>query len=83
VFQQANHHDVQNFCELCVNFGFDGVVNRLEDWGTWADFAVQDVVNPAHSEHLAAIENLRTAHDTYADQIQFNASLVELCKPRK
>ena len=83
VFQQANHHDVQNFCELCVNFGFDGVVNRLEDWGTWADFAAQDVVNPAHSEHSVAIENLRQAHDSYADRIQFNASLVELCKPRK
>jgi len=83
VFQQANHHDVQNFCKLCVDFGFDGVVNRLEDWGTWSDFAVQDVVNPAHSEHSTAIENLRRAHDSYADRIQFNSSLVELCKPRK
>ena len=79
VFQQANHHDLQNFCKLCIDFGFDGVVNRLEDWGTWKDFAAQDVVDPAHSEHSAAIENLRRAHGYYADCIQFNASLANLC----
>jgi molybdenum cofactor biosynthesis enzyme MoaA len=84
VLQQANHKDIQNFCQLCINFGFNGVVNRLEDWGTWSDFAAQDAVgNIAHQDHAAAIKNLRTAHDLYADQIQFNASLVELCKPRK
>jgi MoaA/NifB/PqqE/SkfB family radical SAM enzyme len=80
VLQQANHRDIQNFCELCIDFGFNGVVNRLEDWGTWASFTEQDVVgNTAHPEHGAAIENLRTAHGYYADQIQFNASLVKLC----
>lgn len=84
VLQQANHTDVKNFCELCVDFGFNGVVNRLEDWGTWAAFHDQDVVgNIAHPEHSAAIQNLRTAYESYADQIQFNASLVELCQPRK
>lgn len=84
VLQQANHADIQNFCELCIDFGFNGVVNRLEDWGTWSAFHDQDVVgNTDHPEHLAAMENLRRAHDSYADQIQFNASLVELCKPRK
>jgi MoaA/NifB/PqqE/SkfB family radical SAM enzyme len=84
VLQQANYTDVQNFCDLCIDFGFDGVVNRLEDWGTWPSFHVQDVVgNTAHPQHSAAIENLRKAHDAYADQIQFNASLVNLCKPRK
>jgi MoaA/NifB/PqqE/SkfB family radical SAM enzyme len=80
VLQQANYRDIQNFCELCIDFGFKGVINRLEDWGTWASFAAQDVVgDTAHSEHAAAIENLRTAHGYYADQIQFNASLVKLC----
>lgn len=79
VFQQANYHDVQNFCELCIDFGFSGVINRLEDWGTWPNFAAQDVVNPAHSEHAAAIENLRRTHGYYADRIQFNASLADLC----
>jgi molybdenum cofactor biosynthesis enzyme MoaA len=84
VLQQANHKDIQNFCELCLDFGFNGVVNRLEDWGTWTDFAAQDAAgNTGHPDHAAVIKNLRTAHDLYADQIQFNASLVELCKPRK
>lgn len=84
VLQQANYADVQNFCKLCIDFGFNGVVNRLEDWGTWTAFHDQDVVgNTAHPDHAAAIKNLRTAYDLYADQIQFNASLVELCKPRK
>jgi MoaA/NifB/PqqE/SkfB family radical SAM enzyme len=80
VLQQANHQDIQNFCELCIDFGFRGVVNRLEDWGTWASFKEQDVVgNTDHPDHSAAIKNLRTAHGYYADQIQFNSSLVELC----
>jgi sulfatase maturation enzyme AslB (radical SAM superfamily) len=80
VLQQANHQDIQNFCELCIDFGFQGVVNRLEDWGTWASFKEQDVVgNTDHPDHSAAIKNLRTAHSYYADQIQFNSSLVQLC----
>lgn len=81
VLQQANHHDVQNFCELCIDFGFNGVVNRLEDWGTWSNFAQQDVIgNTQHPEHSAAIENLRRAYDYYADQIQFNSSLAQLAQ---
>lgn len=80
VLQQANHKDIQNFCRLCVDLGFNGVVNRLEDWGTWPTFNQQDVVgNTAHPEHGAAIENLRKAHGLYADQIQFNSSLIQLC----
>jgi hypothetical protein len=80
VLQQANHQDIQNFCELCIDFSFQGVVNRLEDWGTWASFKEQDVVgNTDHPDHSAAIKNLRTAHSYYADQIQFNSSLVQLC----
>jgi hypothetical protein len=79
VFQQANYQDVENFCKLCIDFGFSGVVNRLEDWGTWTNFVAQDVVNPAHADHAAAIENLRRAHGYYADRIQFNSSLIDLC----
>jgi len=84
VLQAANHHDVQNFCEVCISFGFNGVVNRLEDWGTWPSFVQHDVVgNADHPQHAAAIKNLRQAHDLYADRIQFNSSLVDLCKPGK
>ena len=84
VLQAANHHDVQNFCKLCVDFGFDGIVNKLEDWGTWPSFVSQDVIgNIDHSDHTVAIQNLRQAYAQYADCIQFNSNLADLCQPRK
>lgn len=84
VLQSANYKDIQNFCKLCIDFGFNGVVNKLEDWGTWSNFVTQDVIgNVDHPDHLAAIKSLRQTHGQYAGQIQFNANLVDLCQPRK
>ena len=81
VLQQDNYHDQQNFCELCVDYGFSGVINRLEDWGTWADFDQQDVIgNVYHPDHLLALQALRQAHGEFAGRIQFNPSLVNAIK---
>jgi MoaA/NifB/PqqE/SkfB family radical SAM enzyme len=80
VLQQDNYHDMQNFCKLCVDMGFDGVINRLEDWGTWANYAEHDVVgNISHTDHLTAMYCLTSAYSEYAGRIQFNPSLIELC----
>jgi molybdenum cofactor biosynthesis enzyme MoaA len=84
VLQSANHSDVQNFCKLCIDFGFNGIVNRLEDWGTWPSFVSKDVIgNIDHPEHSTAMKNLRQAHGQYAGRIQFNSSLADLCQPGK
>jgi molybdenum cofactor biosynthesis enzyme MoaA len=80
VLQQDNYLDMQNFCQLCVDMGFSGVVNRLEDWGTWNNYLEHDVIgNSRHANHSAAIKHLRQTHSEFAGRIQFNASLVELC----
>ena len=81
VLQQDNYQDMQNFCQLCVNMGFSGVINRLEDWGTWADYNEHDVIgNINHTDHLAAMYFLTSAYSEYAGRIQFNSSLEELCR---
>jgi hypothetical protein len=80
VLQQDNYQDMQNFCRLCVDMGFSGVINRLEDWGTWVNYAEHDVIgNISHTDHSAAMYFLGTAYSEYAGRIQFNPSLVELC----
>ena len=76
VLQQDNYQDMQNFCQLCVDMGFSGVINRLEDWGTWTDYAVHDVIgNIAHPDHSAAMHCLSNTYNKYAGRIQFNPSL--------
>jgi hypothetical protein len=60
--------------------GFSGVVNRLEDWGTWNNYDQHDVIgNINHADHQAAMYFLNSAYSEFAGRIQFNASLVELC----
>ena len=79
VLQQDNWHDLDNFSDLCIQYNFNGVINRLEDWGTWANFNEHDVVSDnEHPDHLLAIQSLRQAHSKYKTKIQFNSSLVNL-----
>ena len=81
VLQQDNYQDQQNFCQLCVDYGFSGVINRLEDWGTWADFNNHDVIgNHNHTDHLAAMYFLSSAYSEFAGRIQFNPSLINAIK---
>jgi len=81
VLQQDNWADMQNFVDLCEHYGFSGVINRLEDWGTWDQFEQQDVVgNPAHMNHAAALAELTRIHTAYSRRIQFNQGLVALIR---
>jgi len=76
VLQQDNYRDMQNFCQLCVDMGFSGVINRLEDWGTWTDYTEHDVIgNARHADHSAAMQYLSNTYNKYAGRIQFNPSL--------
>lgn len=34
--QYKNHRDVGNFINLCHEFGFQGSIHNLDDWGTWS-----------------------------------------------
>jgi MoaA/NifB/PqqE/SkfB family radical SAM enzyme len=78
VLQQDNYHDMQNFCKLCVDYGFSGVIHRLEDWGTWSNFDDHDVIgNIDHRDHSAAMYFLSSTYSEYAGRIQFNPSLVQ------
>jgi len=82
VLQKDNCDDMQNFVELCEKYGFSGVVNRLEDWGTWDNFLQQDVVgNKQHPLHERAIKNLRTIYNMKYPFISFNPSLIDEIKP--
>ena len=79
VLQQDNWHDQENFINLALDYGFNAVINRLEDWGTWDEFAAYDVIgNPAHPDHRLALQELRRVYSLYNNRIQFNASLVQL-----
>lgn len=79
VLQHANYHDMQNFVDLCDRFGFNGVINRLEDWGTWEDFLREDVVgNHQHPEHNAAVQELKIIYQRHRGRVQFNPSLVDI-----
>lgn len=81
VLQQANWADMENFCQLCVRYGFSGVIQRLENWATWPNFAQQDVIgNHDHSEHQLARDQLNSVYARYHTRIQFNSSLAQLAK---
>lgn len=81
VLQKDNYMDMKNFIDLCADYKFSGVINRLEDWGTWADFAEHDVVgNVNHEFHIPAIQNLKKVYGAKYPDITFNPSLVNICQ---
>lgn len=82
VVQQQNYHDIPNFCELVIRYGFAGSITYLEDWGTWTDFAAQDVIgNTAHPEHESAITVLTRAYQNYRNgPISFGSKLLEIVR---
>jgi molybdenum cofactor biosynthesis enzyme MoaA len=81
VLQQDNWHDQENFVKLALDRGFNCVINRLEDWGTWDEFTALDVIgNAQHPDHLLALQELRRVYSLYSDRVQFNPSLVQLAK---
>ena len=78
VTQRDNYLDMQNFCQLCVDYGFSGSITKLEDWGTWNNYAEHDVIgNPNHNEHAAAIVYLKNTHTQFKNCISFGTGLVQ------
>ena len=84
VLQQDNYQDMENFVQLCVKYGFNGWINRVENWGTWDQFNDHDVIgNTAHPLHAATVKNLRAVYQRYnSQQIRFESSLAQLAKDK-
>jgi MoaA/NifB/PqqE/SkfB family radical SAM enzyme len=81
VLQRANYKDMQNFIDLCDRYKFKGVINRLENWGTWPDFDAEDVIgNLSHAMHQDAMNNLRLIYQKYSLHVHFNPSLAALAQ---
>jgi len=83
VLQRDNYQDMENFIQLCVKYGFNGWINRVENWGTWGtEFDEHDVVgNHLHPLHAKTLENLRSVYFEYnSQQIKFESSLMALAK---
>ena len=83
VLQRDNWADMEAFILLCKRYNFNGVINRLEDWGTWNNFSEHDVIgNIHHEEHASALVELKRIYSivypSYKNQIQFNPSLKDL-----
>ena len=79
VLQRDNWADMEPFVLLCKRYQFEGVINRLEDWGTWPNFSEHDVIgNIHHVEHVPAVAELRRVYKLYCNQMQFNSSLKDL-----
>jgi MoaA/NifB/PqqE/SkfB family radical SAM enzyme len=80
VVQRENYKDLANFCDLVISYGFTGSVTYLEDWGTWRDFASQDVIgNSNHPEHQAAKNILASVYQQYHYQpISFGSKLLKV-----
>lgn len=81
VLQANNVDDMENFVTLCAQFGFHGVINRLEDWSTWTEFSQQDVIgNVNHPDHNRSLALLRNVYNKYQHRIRFNSSLMTLAE---
>lgn len=79
VIQRENYKDINNFCELVVRYGFEGSITYLEDWGTWDDFANQDVIgNCQHPLHDQALKELTLCHRQFHPRINFGSRLQQL-----
>ena len=81
VLQNDNYLDMNNFINLCIQYNFNGIINRLENWGTWGSFEQHDVIgNINHPNHNEAMKELKKIYTEYKGQILFNASLIQLAK---
>jgi MoaA/NifB/PqqE/SkfB family radical SAM enzyme len=65
VMQATNAGDLINFAKLCKRYGFQGVASKVDDWGTWDNFADHDIANPNNPMHQTAIEQVIAVLDNY------------------
>lgn len=82
VVQRDNYHDMPNFCDIVIRYGFTGSITYLEDWGTWSDFSAHDVIgNADHPEHASALQALKTTYRDYrGEPISFGSKLLEIAE---
>jgi len=79
VLQQSNWHDIENFIELSLRFGFVPNITRLEDWATWDDFTEHNVIgNVGHADHYLALQELRRVYSKYRSRAHWGSSLLLL-----
>lgn len=82
VLQRDNWADQEAFVDLCSRYGFRGIINRLEDWGTWSNYSQQDVIGHVqHPEHAAALAELVRVYQLVQQHkldIIYNSSLERL-----
>jgi len=57
VVQKDNYHEMQTIVDLGEQYGADRVwLNKIEDWGTMADFGTQDIwQTPEYQEQLSGL----------------------------
>lgn len=79
VVQRENYQDIKNFCELVIQYGFEGSITYLEDWGTWEDFSEQDVIgNQKHRLHEQSLKELANCYRQFHPRINFGSKLQQL-----
>ena len=55
VCQKANAHDVVNFVELTERYDAECSISRLDDWGTFENFAEEGFGKPSRSEIISRV----------------------------
>lgn len=81
VLQRDNFYDLENFCNLVIDLGFQGSITYLEDWGTWKDFPDHDVIgNVNHVLHDQAMHLLSDCYQRFHARINFGSRLQSLLK---
>jgi organic radical activating enzyme len=58
-FQNSNYNSVSAFADVCKQYGFDGQIRRVEDWGTFKDFQNENVLNSNHPNYELALIELK------------------------
>jgi hypothetical protein len=55
----GNYTDIINFANMCSKYNFKGEITKIENWGTFDNFRVQDVMTNPGPEYDQAIDQLR------------------------
>jgi MoaA/NifB/PqqE/SkfB family radical SAM enzyme len=59
VLQSKNFNDLENFSNMCLEYGFVGEVSKIDNWNTFKDFDSHDVIgNKQHPNHELAVQKL-------------------------
>lgn len=79
VLQKANWQDMRNFKHLCEQYGWSGNITKLTDWGTWPNFADQDVIgNRDHLEHVDAVNEVKYIYNNLGPNLSLDWALTQL-----